>query len=97
MDCMLSEERVNDLAEVVYRLALGGPIRLQFREAIRRFFAPPPGSVRVEVFVAIEDDGTPYADPVRAAVQGCNGDTHRCTALVFIPPVPPTPVVEVVQ
>jgi hypothetical protein len=100
-DCMLSEERLNELCQIVR--GCNGLTTAEISDELRRFFAPPPGSVRVEVAVcAAGREVGAYAvrrddrnDAMATAHECVWGDTtHQCFATIY---VPPTPSVEVIQ
>lgn len=115
-DCMLSEERLEALMErIVDDFDEFEPfcMRETLKHTVRRFFAPPPGSVRVEVVVSAKvfDDGkyavveraadskTPLAQAIKDVEQLMRiGDaTHLSVLSGYVLPVPPTPSVEVIQ
>jgi hypothetical protein len=106
-DCMLSEERIEALANAIHDSYYSDTATGSTADIIRRFFAPPPGSVKVEVAVVV-------CGKEMAAVANDVGDrekamreardcifttelTHECYATLYVPPVPPTPSVEVVS
>jgi hypothetical protein len=100
IDCMLSEERLEALCRSIrVRSAVG----ISLEDTLRKFFAPPPGSVKVEVAVVVagKEVGA-YAvrrddrnDAMATAHECVWGDpTHQCFATLY---VPPTPSVEVVS
>jgi hypothetical protein len=103
-DCMLSEERIEALIEQLMYCIGGSGESLE--DVIRRFFAPPPGSVKVEVAVAISgkeraamvvnDDQKEAMDSARECIFATDM-THECYAAIYVPPVPPVPSVEVIQ
>lgn len=113
MDCMLSEERIAALVDALNCHRYSDESTLSDADVIRRFFAPPPGSVRVEVAVGVHarSDGSMIGESVclnvdcecldrKRAIEEIGGYTdnsHLCFATLYVPPVPPTPVVEVVQ
>lgn len=105
-DCMLSEERLNELCQIVR--GCNGLTTAEIGDVIRRFFAPPPGSVRIKFAVAKCDRGQwGYMlcgdDNTETMMLEAEGmlvgpvTTHRSYLEGYVPPVPPTPVVEVVQ
>jgi hypothetical protein len=102
-DCMLSEERIEALADAISQCAYSD----QIPDIIRRFFAPPPGSVKVEVAVVV-------CGKEMAAVANDVGDrekamreardcifttelTHECYATIYVPAVPRVPTIEAIQ
>jgi hypothetical protein len=97
-DCMLSEERIEALANAIHDSYYSDTATGSTADIIRRFFAVPEGAVKVEVFVSVEADGEEYAEPNKTLddddVRYAKRDTHRCIATVWVRPVPPTPSVE---
>lgn len=104
MDCMLSEERIAALVRAINDAPRAG---LTTEQVIGRFFAMPPGSVRVEIAVCVSGDGkecsAAVVDGNRELAMSDARDcmwadpVYECYATLYVPPVPQTPVVEVVS
>jgi hypothetical protein len=105
-DCMLSEERIEALANAIHDSYYSDTATGSTADIIRRFFAPPPGSVMVEVAVCVagqEQAARTVSSNRKSAMDIAKAGlfatemTHECYATIYVPPVPPTPSVEVVS